>query len=259
MRRSSATTIQLACTVLVSSITLSDGLAVQFTKQSGVQTRPFTVCIDPGHPSEVNSGKTIQNGTCENHIDWVVALRLQQLLKDRHYHVVMTKSSENQLVTNVDRALVGNRVHADLTVRLHCDASPDTGYALYYPDRQGTAHGKTGPTADVMKTSKLCAELLDAGMALKMNGILKNGGVRGDSRTLIGSKQGALTGSIFSQVPIVTIEMVVLSNKKDADYAKTESGQQSIADAIATGIEMAKKQFGNGQPVVNSASVRQNP
>jgi len=43
--------------------------------------------------------------------------------------------------------------------------------------------------------------------------VLKDGGVRGDSKTLIGSKQGALTGSIFSQVPIVTIEMVVLAIK----------------------------------------------
>jgi len=40
---------------------------------------PPVVCIDPGHPSEVNSGMTVQNGTTETHIDWVVAQQLQKL------------------------------------------------------------------------------------------------------------------------------------------------------------------------------------
>jgi N-acetylmuramoyl-L-alanine amidase len=202
---------------------------------------PFTVCIDPGHPSEVNSGKTVQNGTTETHIDWVVAQKLRKALVDMGYAVVMTKSSENELVKNKDRALKANEAKADLTVRLHCDSSPDSGYALYYPDTQGAAQGKTGPTADVMSRSKSAAELLDKGMVSVLAGALKNGGVRGDSKTLIGSKQGALTGSIFSEVPVVTIEMVVLSNTADAAFIKTESGQQKMADAIAAGVALCEK------------------
>ena len=62
------------------------------------------------------------------------------------------------------------------------------------------------------------------------------GGVRGDSATAIGSKQGALTASIFSQVPIVTIEMVDLSNKADADFIKSEAGQKRMAHAISAGV-----------------------
>ncbi len=197
---------------------------------------PFTVCIDPGHPSEVNSGKTVQNGTTETHIDWVVAQKLRKKLSSLGYTVVLTKSSENQRVKNRDRALAANRANADIAVRLHCDASPDSGYALYFPDRQGTAQGKTGPTSEIMKRSKAAAKLLDKGMASVLMGTLKNGGVRGDLKTRIGSKQGALTGSIFSEVPIVTIEMVVLSNKSDAAFIKTEAGQQKMADAIAAGV-----------------------
>ncbi|HLK60854.1 MAG TPA: N-acetylmuramoyl-L-alanine amidase [Chthonomonadaceae bacterium] len=194
------------------------------------------ICIDPGHPSEVNNGLTVQNGTTETHIDWVVAQKLQQLLTQQGYKVVLTKAAETQLVKNKERALIANRAHAALMVRLHCDSSTDKGYALYYPDRQGTAQGKTGPTADIMKRSKRAAETLDAGMAKVLEGHLKNGGVRGDSKTAVGSKQGALTGSIFSEVPVVTIEMVVLNNKGDAAYIKTEDGQQQMAQAIADGI-----------------------
>jgi N-acetylmuramoyl-L-alanine amidase len=157
------------------------------------------------------------------------------------YVVVMTKSTENQLVKNKDRAVFANHAKADLTVRLHCDSSPESGYAIYYPDRQGTAQGKTGPSDNIMKSRKAAAEFLDKGMASVLDGLLKNGGVRGDSKTLIGSKQGALTGSIFSEVPIVTIEMVVLRNKADAEFIKTDVGQEKMAHAIAVGVDLYRK------------------
>ena len=194
------------------------------------------VCIDPGHPSEVNSGFTVQNGTTETHIDWVIAQKLRTILVARGVSVVLTKSSEKQLVKNKERALIANRAHADLMVRLHCDSSPDQGYAVYYPDRQGTAQGKTGPSQAVMDRSREAAKVLDKAMGAILDGVLKNGGVRGDSQTLIGSKQGALTGSIFSQVPVLTIEMVVLSHKADAALIQTEAGQNQMAQALADGI-----------------------
>jgi N-acetylmuramoyl-L-alanine amidase len=60
--------------------------------------------------------------------------------------------------------------------------------------------------------------------------------VRGDSRTAVGEKQGALTGSVFSEVPVVLIEMVTLSNKHDAAFIKDAAGQSLMAQAIASGI-----------------------
>ncbi len=196
------------------------------------------VCIDPGHPSEVNSGKTIQNGTSEVHIVWEVALKLRAVLEAEGITVVMTKAKELQLVRNKDRALIANRARANMMVRLHCDASNDQGFALYYPDRQGTTKdGVRGPTQDVIERSRQAATELHAGMAEVLKGKLKDGGVRGDSRTFVGSKQGALTGSIFSEVPVVTVEMVVLSNKADAEFIKKQAGQQAMARALAEGVK----------------------
>ena len=196
----------------------------------------IVICIDPGHPSEVNSGYTVQNGTTETHVDWLVAVRLKTILESQGYTVVMTKNSEKELVKNKERALIANRAHANLMIRLHCDAGTSSGYALYYPDRQGTAQGKTGPTPDVISASKTAAESLLIGIEPALSGHLASGGVRGDSRTLIGSRQGALTGSIFSQVPVVTIEMLVLSNPKDAAFAKSKNGPEILAQAISKGI-----------------------
>lgn len=202
---------------------------------AGVSTATV-ICIDPGHPSEVSAGKEVQNGTTEVRVAWEVALKLKKILEAEGYRVVLTKSAEAQLVENKERALVANRVEAALMVRLHCDASADEGFAVYHPDRQGTAQNLTGPSARVIEESRNAAARIHEGMLRGLGGVLKDGGVRGDSKTLVGSRQGALTGSIFSEVPVVTIEMVVLSNEEDAEFIKDERGQQEMAQAIAEGI-----------------------
>ena len=196
------------------------------------------ITIDPGHPSEVASGADEQNGTTEAHVAWEVALRLKKLLESRGYAVVLTKSEEQELVRNRDRALVANRAGAALMIRLHCDASVERGFAVYYPDRQGRAKdGTVGPPARVVEASRRAAEAVHAGMSEVLEGELGDNGVRTDYQTKVGREQGgALTGSIFSEVPVVTVEMVVLSDPLDADFIKREAGQQRMAEAIAAGV-----------------------
>ena len=197
------------------------------------------VCIDPGHPSEVASGKNVQNGTSETHTNWAVATKLRDELEARGYEVVMTKASEDELVKNKDRALVANRARASLMIRLHCDASTERGFAVYYPDRTGRAKdGTTGPGAVVIEESRRAAEAVHEGLAEGLKDALNDNGVRTDFQTKVGRDQGgALTGSIFSEVPVVTIEMVVLSDGSDADFIKTDEGQRRMAESIAKGVE----------------------
>jgi N-acetylmuramoyl-L-alanine amidase len=200
------------------------------------------VCIDPGHPSETSAGNVLQNGTTEVHIAWVVGLKLKTLLEAEGISVVLTKAKEEQVVTNKERAMIANRAKASVMIRLHCDASTDSGFAVYSPDRQGFVQNTTGPTQAVIERSKIAADAIHQGMARALEGTLKDGGVRGDSKTFVGSKQGALTGSIFSEVPAVLIEMVVLSNQDDAEFIKTEEGQMKMARAIAEGIKLYLQQ-----------------
>jgi N-acetylmuramoyl-L-alanine amidase len=196
------------------------------------------VCIDPGHPSEVASGKNLQNGTSETHVDWAVASKLRDILEAKGYEVVLTKASEDELVKNKDRALMANRARAALMIRLHCDASTERGFAVYYPDRQGRAKdGTTGPAPNVIDESRRAAESVHAGLAEGLAGALNDNGVRTDYQTKVGREQGgALTGSIFSDVPVVTIEMVVLSDGADAEFIKTDEGQRRMAESIADGV-----------------------
>jgi N-acetylmuramoyl-L-alanine amidase len=194
-----------------------------------------TVVIDPGHPSETSPG-TVQHGVKEVHIAWLVALGLRDLLRKDGYRVTMTKEREDQNVRNADRAGIANRAGAALMVRLHCDATNGSGFTVYYPDRRGTVRGVTGPADSVIRASRSAATALHAGMAGVLNGRLRDGGIRGDSDTYVGSRQGALTGSIFAEVPVVTIEMVVLGSRSDAEFISAASGQALMARAIAAGV-----------------------
>jgi N-acetylmuramoyl-L-alanine amidase len=186
----------------------------------------------------VASGRNVQNGTSETEVDWAVAEKLRAALEARGYEVVMTKSSEEELVRNKDRALIANRARAALMLRLHCDASAARGFAVYYPDRQGRAKdGSVGPARDVIEESRRAAEAVHAGLAEGLRGALDDNGVRTDYQTKVGRDQGgALTGSIFSEVPVVTIEMVTLSDPSDAEFIKTEEGQRRMAESIADGV-----------------------
>ncbi|HUS80460.1 MAG TPA: N-acetylmuramoyl-L-alanine amidase, partial [Armatimonadota bacterium] len=196
-----------------------------------------TVCIDPGHPSETSPGCTGPNGVTENHINWVIATKLKSLLEQAGATVVMTKQSESENVTNRRRAEIANAAGADIMIRLHCDAASGRGFAIYYPDRQGTKYGVTGPSQSVIAASKAAATPFYEGMKASLAGTLGGRGVHGDSATYIGGQQGALTGSIFSQVPVLTIEMVVLTNASDESFIKGETGQSEMVEALKAGLE----------------------
>ncbi|MEI6519696.1 MAG: N-acetylmuramoyl-L-alanine amidase [bacterium] len=208
------------------------------------------ICIDPGHPSEVNRATNVQNGLKEVEVVYDVAMKLKAELEDPDdpvARVVMTRnfrSGTGKIVTNRIRAEIANEAGAALLVRLHCDSGKDSGYTIYYPDREGKAQdGKTGPSKKVIADSGKAAKAFHTGMAEIISGI-KDNGVMGDSSTFIGSKQGALTGSIYSHVPAITIEMVFLSNAHDAKFIGSDEGQQMMAEALKCGVMRELEEFG---------------
>ena len=154
---------------------------------------PPTICLDPGHPSEVGVGTQGKRLT-ELHANWTVALRLRDLLRKDGYRVVMTKESERERVTNRRRAEVANAAGAALMVRLHCDGSPRPGFAVYFPDRQGRSGGRTGPSAAVLARTAPLARRFHAALAQGLKGSLVDQGLMSDIKTAVGGRQGAVDG-----------------------------------------------------------------
>jgi N-acetylmuramoyl-L-alanine amidase len=195
----------------------------------------FIVCLDPGHPSEVNDGMHKVNGISETEVNWDVSLRIKKILENSGVTVVMTKSRMDERVTNRQRANIANSAKSHLMLRIHADAGGGTGFTIYYPRKQGTKDGVTGPSQSVMQASAVAAKHMHTAMAEKLKGKLKDNGLRGDEQSYVGQRQGAFTGSIFSQVPVMLIEMCFLDNKNDAEWIKVEANKNLMAHAIAAG------------------------
>lgn len=79
-------------------------------------------------------------------------------------------------------------------------------------------------------------------MAKSLKGSLRDNGLKTDVQTAVGAKQGALTGSIFSQVPAVLVEMVVLTNRRDEAFILSKSGRAKMVEALTAGVLAAVKQ-----------------
>lgn len=195
------------------------------------------ICIDPGHPSENGVGTRGKNLT-EVAVCWKVALALRDELRAGGYTVVLTKSTENQKVTNRKRAEIANASKAALLLRLHCDAGKGTGFATYFPDRTGKVGKVTGPARAVLSASKAAASKFHPAAVGALDG-LSDAGLHPDTKTMIGGKQGALTGSIYSRVPVLLVEMAVLQNPKDEAFFLAPGGYQKMAKALAAGVRAA--------------------
>lgn len=200
-----------------------------------------TICIDPGHPSEVGRGTT---GKLISELEavWLVAKELKPILEKQGHKVVLTKSKMDELVKNPKRAEVANRSGADLLLRLHCDAATESGFATFFPARQGTVGGVTGPSQSVITASRAYAQPFHEAAMKVLKGSLNDRGVRDESKTAVGAKQGALTGSIHSKVPVLLVEMAVLTKSNDDKFMASAKGRKLMATALAAGVKAALQQ-----------------
>jgi N-acetylmuramoyl-L-alanine amidase len=216
------------------------GRPSESTDGSGKAVPNFCLCIDPGHPSEKNDGLGLTNGLREVSVNWEIALLLQHELENDGVTIVLTKGSEEEFVTNEKRAAIANERHANLFLRLHADAGNSTGFTIYSPRKEGFVRGTTGPPQDVIRSSAAAAELFHRAFADALREKLRDNGIHGDEDSFIGARQGALTGSIFSKVPTVLVEMVFLTNPKDAEWIKQPENRMFMAKALAAGVRAVR-------------------
>jgi N-acetylmuramoyl-L-alanine amidase len=216
-------------------VLLSRKPAARWPAIAGPANGPI-ICVDPGHPSEVSDG-TKGGLITEMHAAWLVSLKFRALLVSAGYQVVLTKTSEKQMVTNRRRAEIGNHYKAKFMVRLHCDDGNHEGIAMYYPDRSVKLQGHFGPSKEVLKTSAAYAKVFHRVVVGALKDKLHDAGLHTDGQSYVGGKQGALTGSVFSEIPVVLVEMAVLSNPTDDKFISSEQGQMRLAKALSLGVK----------------------
>jgi len=192
--------------------------------------------IDPGHPSENGIGTKTRAGIREVDINWEVSSRLQELLaSDARVACLLTKQSASETVTNRRRAEIANTASASLLLRFHCDSGKGHGMTLYYPAVPGKLGDHYGPPNGVCSASATLANRLTHSLRQRF-GARYPVNLRTDRQTAIGARQGALTGSIFSRVPVITIEMGYLDNPRDVEIILSTSTRELLVEALAASI-----------------------
>jgi N-acetylmuramoyl-L-alanine amidase len=154
-----------------------------------------------------------------------IATKLKKKLINQGYKVVMTRTSHDVNITNIQRAQKLNK-KCNIAIRLHADGGPASaqGASALYAPASNPYVGKLAPK------SKRLSECV-------LNAYCEATGIR--SRGL--SARNDLSGTNWSTIPVTLLEMGFMTNASDDRYMSSAEGQKKMVDGIAKGIE---KYFG---------------
>lgn len=200
------------------------------------------IAIDPGHQSKGNSeleavgpGATtkkakVASGTTgvstkvpEYKLTLEVSLKIKEELLDRGYEVVMTREKNNVNISNKERAILANESGADICIRIHADGSTSqsvSGASALYPST------KNPYVSNLSKASKKLASSVITSYCDK-TGAKNRGTVARDD----------LTGTNWSKIPVIVLEMGFMSNKAEDKKMQQDSYQAKMVDGICNGID----------------------
>lgn len=209
---------------------------------SAKKLQNIVICIDAGHQQKQDlkkepvapNSRTLKekctSGTAgvatknpEYKLNLDVALMLQKELEKLGATVIMTRTTNDVKLSNVDRAEIANKAKANLTIRIHADGSDNKkvqGISMLVP---GSKYIKDKTVIDKSKKAgKVILESVVETTSAKSRGVVE----RDD-----------LTGFNWSEVPVVLIEMGFMSNKEEDLKMNTASYRQKLVSGMAKGIE----------------------
>ena len=163
------------------------------------------------------------SGLGEYQLNLDVSLKLQEVLEERGYRVVMTRTDNDTAISNAERALLAAEEGAEVYVRIHANGSDDHGV-------QGAL--SMCPSQDNPYVSELYSEslrlsesLLDAYCAA--TGFEDRGVQYTDT----------MTGINWCKVPVTIVEMGFMSNPGEDRKMASSSYQKKMVKGIANGID----------------------
>ncbi len=146
-----------------------------------------------------------------------IGLKLQKKLTDAGATVIMTRTSNNVSLTNIQRARMLNNANVDVALQLHCNSN-----------KKKSHHGCSGfvrSTGKWYKRSKGIAKALTK--AISANTGMTNKGVKVYNRYM---------SLNWTTTPSVLLEMGYLSNKTEDLLLATDEFREKIAQGIFDGL-----------------------
>lgn len=199
--------------------------------------------IDPGHQAvpnpdkEPNSpgGKAMKasvskgahgtfTGLPEYELNLSVALKLKDKLESLGAAVIMTRETNDVNIPNSQRALMMNEAGVDCWLRIHANNSASASIHGMFMIAPAKGCLDTPDDAAYEASLRLARALLDS--ALSSTGA--------HSRGI--DKRSDQTGFNWSKLPVCTIEMGFMTNKKEDNLLASDDYQQKIADGLAQGF-----------------------
>lgn len=211
-------------------------------KRSGSGNRQYLIVIDPGHQQEQNKGmepvgpgssekkQKVSSGTSgvstgldEYQLNLDVSLKLKEELEDRGYKVIMTRETNDVDISNVERAQIANRNHADAFIRIHANGDDNRsvhGMMTLCQTPHNPYNGK------LYKKSRALAE------AVLNKAVEKTG-----AKKLYIYETDTMSGINWAEVPCTIFEMGYMSNPGEDEKMSTDSYQEKIVEGVADGID----------------------
>jgi len=208
---------------------------------AGGQATGKVVVIDPGHQAhgdsslepvgpgssdkkaKVSDGTSgTATGTPESKLVLTVSLKLRDALEARGVKVVMTRTTQDVNLSNIQRAQIANKAGADLFVRVHADGSSDaatSGIHVLYPV------SIKGWTDDIAVASKKAASLAQSELIAATGA--KDRGI--DARS-------DMSGFNWSDVPAIIPEIGFMTNAAEDRLLATAAYQDKIVAGLTRAI-----------------------
>lgn len=186
------------------------------------------VVVDAGHGG-YDPGAIGVYGLQEKDVNLDIALKLQKILKEKGYDVVMTRDSDVYLSLR-ERVDIADGQQADLFVSVHANwyGNPNTRGAmvLYYDDAYPQADYPASETMKALtpESRELAQKVLDK--FVQIVGV---------------ENRGLLPSSVYvvrmGSIPSILVETAFLSNAEDSALLADEDQRTLMAEGIAGGIE----------------------
>ena len=211
------------------------------------------VVLDAGHGGE-NLGTSSAKGLLEKDVTLDLSRRVRQLLAKKGIDVVLTRTRDDTLSLK-DRAAVANERRGDIFVSIHLNSlEPSTlrGVETYYlgpgerPEHDELAakeNEHSGYSLADMRTlldsiyadarreeSKRLALSVQNAVVRRLRGIdprIKDRGV----------KMAPFIVLVATEMPAILAEVACLSNPDEGERLRTDAYRDTIAEALATGIQ----------------------
>ena len=221
------------------------------------------IVVDPGHGGD-DLGAVGPSGTKEKDINLQISKKLQSILEDRGFNVILTRDSD-RFVSLADRTKIANEAGADLFISIHCNSSEKNkkarGYISFFLSDAKTDQARAAAAlensaiqfetpesrkdyvSDIdfilldMVQSEFLQESSELAAMIEQN--IQN-------HTAIKTRGVDQAGFFVlnkAYMPSVLVESAFISNKDDEKLLKNGKVQQDIAAAIADAIGAFKSKY----------------